>query len=109
MRALACLLLLLAVPAVQAQMYKCTDGGRTRYSDKPITDCKNVEVKGQANTYVGEPAAPSRPGRVSKEAAEFDHKCATLRQQQAQLARAPDDAAREQRLQGMRADLAACR
>jgi hypothetical protein len=27
---------------VQAQMYKCTEGGKTRYSDKPITDCKSA-------------------------------------------------------------------
>ena len=43
MRVLACLLLLLAVPAVQAQMYKCVDErGKTRYSDKPFADCKSA-------------------------------------------------------------------
>jgi hypothetical protein len=42
MRLAACLLLLLAAPVVQAQMYKCTEGGKTRYSDKPITDCKSA-------------------------------------------------------------------
>lgn len=108
MRSLLFAVLLLAVPAAQAQMYKCTDGGKTRYSDKPITDCKNAEVKGQANTYAGE-AAPSRAGRTSKERAEFDNKCATLRREQARLQRMPDDATREQRMQEMRADYAACR
>jgi len=107
MRLLACLLLLLALPA-HAQMYKCTEGGRTRYSDKPISDCKNAEVKGKANTYAGNPA-PSRPGRVSKERAEADYKCANLRREHAALQRAPDSPAREQRLHDMRADYAACR
>ncbi len=42
MRVLAGLLLVLAVPAVQAQMYKCADErGKMRYSDKPFTDCKS--------------------------------------------------------------------
>jgi Domain of unknown function (DUF4124) len=109
MRVLACLLLLLAAPAAQAQMYKCTDGGKTRYSDKPITDCKNAEVKGKVNTYAGEPVAPSRPGRVSKETQEFDRKCANVRQERAKLQRAPDSPEREQRIQDTRADYAACR
>ena len=109
MRALACLLLLLAAPAVQAQMYKCTEGGKTRYADKPITDCKNVEVKGQANTYAGTPAPSRRRNEVSKERAEFDNKCATLRREHTALQRVPDTAKREQRLQEMRADYAACR
>ncbi len=35
------LALLLVVPAAQAQLYKCVDAdGKTRYSDKPFTDCK---------------------------------------------------------------------
>lgn len=108
MRVLACLLLLLAAPAAQAQMYKCTDGGKTRYSDKPITDCRNAEVKGKVNTYAGDPA-PSRPGRVSKETVDFDRKCANLRQEHARLQRSPDSSQREQRMQDMRADYAACR
>lgn len=36
------LALLLAAPAAQAQMYKCTEGGKTRFSDKPFTDCKSA-------------------------------------------------------------------
>jgi len=108
MRSLLFAVLLLAVPAAQAQMYKCTEGGKTRYSDKPISDCKNAEVKGKANTYAGDPA-PSRPARVSQQRAEADHKCATLRREHAALQRAPDTAAREQRMQDMRADYAACR
>ena len=43
---LACLLLIVA-PAVQAQMYKCTEGGKTRFSDKPFTDCKSQSVQGE--------------------------------------------------------------
>lgn len=108
MRALACLLLLLAAP-VHAQMYKCTDGGKTRYSDKPITDCKSAEVKGKVNTYAGEPVAPSRPGRVSKATIEFDRKCANVRQEHARVERSADSPQREQRMQDMRADYAACR
>ncbi len=108
MRALACLLLLLAAPAAQAQMYKCTDGGKTRYSDKPITDCKNAEVKGQANTYAGTPT-PARRNQVTKERAEFDNKCATLRREHTALQRAPDSPQREQRIQDMSADYRACR
>ena len=108
MRSFLFAVLLLTVPAAQAQMYKCSDGGKTRYSDKTITDCKNVEVKGQANTYAGDPA-PSRPGRTPKERMEFDNKCANLRQEQARLRRAPDSPEREQRMQDMRADYAACR
>lgn len=42
MRTLACLILFLAAPVVQAQMYKCTEDGKTRYSDKPIADCKSA-------------------------------------------------------------------
>ncbi|MEA3194082.1 MAG: hypothetical protein QOD26_2415 [Betaproteobacteria bacterium] len=107
MRSLLFAVLLLTVPATQAQMYKCTEGGKTRFSDKPIADCKNVEVKGQANTYAGEPA-PSR-GRASRERMEADNKCFSLRQEHARLQRAPDTPEREQRMQDMRADYAACR
>ena len=109
MRALACLLLLLAAPVVQAQMYKCTEGGKTRYSDKPITDCKNVEVKGQANTYAGTPTPAGRRNQPTKERVEFDNKCATLRREHTALQRAPDTPQREQRMQEMRADYTACR
>ena len=109
MRALACLLLLLAAPAVQAQIYKCTEGGKTRFSDKPITDCKNVELKGQANVYAGQPTAPSRQGRVTKETADFDNKCANLLRERQRITRSPDSPEREQKLQEMRSDYAACR
>lgn len=110
MRALACLLLLLAAPAVHAQIYKCTEGGKTRFSDKPITDCKtSTEVKGQANTYAGTPTAPARRNEVTKQQAEFDNKCATLRREHQALQRAPETPEREQRMQEMRGDYAACR
>ena len=106
MRVLAGLLLLLAVPVAQAQMYKCTEGGRTRYSDKPIADCRNAEVKGQVNVHAGNPAP--RPGRVSKEVVEADRKCNQLRQEHQRLRRAPDNASRDERMQEMRSALAAC-
>ena len=60
MRLAACLLLLLAAPVVQAQMYKCTEGGKTRYSDKPITDCKS------ATTVAAPPASAAAPDASSK-------------------------------------------
>ena len=107
MKALACLLLLLAAPAAQAQMYKCTEGGKTRYSDKPITDCKNVQVKGQAN--VSASPAPTRRAQVSKEQAEFDYRCSQLRRDYGAAQRSPDSPARDQRLESMRSDYAACR
>jgi hypothetical protein len=60
MRAVACLLLLLAVPAAQAQTYKCVDpSGKTRYSDKPITDCKNART---ITTPAPPPAAKAAGG-----------------------------------------------
>jgi hypothetical protein len=108
MRILACLILLLAAPAAQAQMYKCTEGGRTRYSDKPITDCKNVEVKGKANTYAGTPTPVRRRGQVSKEQVQHDSRCTQLQREHAALQRSPDSAAREQRLQSMRSEFAGC-
>ena len=106
MRILACLILLIAAP-VHAQMYKCTEGGKTRYSDKPIADCKSAVVKGQPNTYVGTPT-PARRATVTREQAERDHRCTQLRREHAGLRRAPDTAERDNRLQDMRKDLAAC-
>lgn len=107
MKILACLLLLLAAPAAQAQMYKCTEGGKTRYSDKPISDCKNAEVKQKANTYAGERTEPAR-NKVSKEAVERDSKCANLRREHARLRKGPDTAERDQRLDEMRSSYRAC-
>ena len=117
MRLLACLLLALAAPA-QAQIYKCTEGGKTRFSDKPITDCKSQQVTGVPKPEPVAPAAPARKDgkkaqpRIAKappkEAVEFDKKCASLRQEYARLQRAPDDAAREQRMDAMRSAYAAC-
>jgi len=118
MRAVACLLLLLAAPAVHAQIYKCTEGGKTRFSDKPIADCKNQSVQGEVKAPVEEPPRapagkkgqePKAKVQVSKERVEFDRKCATLRQEHARLQRGPDDAAREQRMESMRSEYAACR
>ena len=61
MRLLACLLLFLAAPAVQAQMYKCVDErGKTRYSDKPIPDCKSgVTITAPPKPSDAKSAAPS--------------------------------------------------
>ena len=53
------LALLLAAPAVQAQMYKCTEGGKTRFSDKPFTDCKSA-------TTVKTPPPSSAPSAGGK-------------------------------------------
>lgn len=120
MRTIACLLLLLAAPAAQAQMYKCVEGGKTRFSDKPFTDCKSQSVQGEVKPPPEPLAQPEAKGaqkkakpaakvEVSKERVEFDKRCASLRQEHARLQRTPDDAAREQRLESMRSDYAACR
>ena len=119
MRLLACLLLALAAPA-QAQIYKCTEGGKTRFSDKPITDCRSQQVTGAPKPEPVAPAAPAgKDGKKAprvvahkappKEAVEFDRKCATVRQEYARLQRGPDDAGREQRMEAMRSSYAACR
>ena len=116
MRLLVCLLLALAAPA-QAQIYKCTEGGKTRFSDKPITDCRSQQVTGAPKPEPVVPAAPAgkdgkKAQRIAKappkEAVEFDRKCATVRQEYARLQRGSDDAAREQRMDAMRSSYAAC-
>jgi hypothetical protein len=57
MRVLACLLLLLAAPALQAQMYKCKDErGRWVFSDKPLPGCA-----GAVEVPVTKSAAPQSP------------------------------------------------
>jgi hypothetical protein len=62
MRVLACLLLLLAVPAVQAQMYKCKDErGRWVFSDKPLPGCADAPETSGANS----PAPQSPPAAKS--------------------------------------------
>jgi hypothetical protein len=57
MRVLACLLLLLAAPALQAQMYKCKDErGRWVFSDKPLPGCADA-----IETPAAKPPAPQSP------------------------------------------------
>ena len=65
MRLAACLLLLLAAPVAQAQMYKCTEGGKTRYSDKPITDCKSATTLKSPTPPAPEPGKgpPKKSGK----------------------------------------------
>jgi hypothetical protein len=69
MRVLACLLLLLAVPAVQAQMYKCKDErGRWVFSDKPLPGCAGaleVPVTKSAAPQAAPPAAGKAPARAA--------------------------------------------
>ena len=102
MRSLACLLLLLAVPAAQAQMYKCTDGGKTRFSDKPFTDCKtqNQPVKVQPNVALSTPV-PARFYRPKEP--HPDPKCEAMRREMREMQRVGvNDAAAEQRMQDLR-------
>jgi len=114
MRFLACLLLLLAARAVHAQIYKCSEGGKTRFSDKPITDCKSQTVQGevQAPAPVAEPAAPKKGQKkkveVPKAVVEADRKCAAMTQEYRRLQRSSDEASRD-RMQAMRSEYAACR
>ena len=62
MRVLACLLLLLAVPAVQAQMFKCKDErGRWVFSDKPLPGCA-----GAPETPGAKAPAPQSPPAKSQ-------------------------------------------
>lgn len=73
MRVLACLLLLLAVPAVQAQMYKCKDErGRWVFSDKPLPGCADApETPGAKSPTPPQPAksaAPQSPPSAAKKA-----------------------------------------
>jgi hypothetical protein len=129
MRTLTCLLLLLAAPFAQAQMYKCTDGGKTRFSDKPFTDCKSNQVTGAPSAPVVAPspsatapkqaAGAPKPASKSKHVAkvnpvtrqqqDFDNRCAQIRRDYSATQRAPDTAQRDQRLESMRAGYSACR
>ena len=61
MRVLACLLLLLAVPAVQAQMYKCKDErGRWVFSDKPLPGCADAPETPGAKSPAPQSAQPAK-------------------------------------------------
>ena len=125
MRLSACLLLLLAAPAVQAQMYKCTEGGKTRFSDKPFADCRSQSLQGEvkAPAPAAEPAPPAsgKPGataaakkarkakvEVPKEVADADRRCAAIVQEHRRLQRSSDEASRE-RVQETRSQYNACR
>ena len=139
MRTLACLMLLVVAPYAQAQMYKCTDGGKTRFSDKPFTDCKSNQVTGAPSAPApvaapNPPAATQKPAAgtpraapgpyktakaapkhvakvnpVTKQQQDFDNRCAQARRDYAAAQRGPDTAEREERLASMRAGNAACR
>ena len=136
MRTLACLILLLAAPVAHAQMYKCTDGGKTRFSDKPFTDCKSNQVTGAPSAPVATPApaaatpkpaagtprpvagapkaAPkskhvAKVNQITKQQQDFDNRCAQARRDYTAAQRGPDTPEREQRLASMRAGNAACR
>lgn len=103
MRLLPCLLLLLALPA-HAQMYKCTEGGKTRFSDKPFTDCKtqNQQVKVQPNVAVATRTYRPRDPHP-------DPKCESLRREMRELERVGvKDEAGDQRRQDLRNALKPC-
>jgi hypothetical protein len=106
MRSLACLLLLLAAPVAEAQMYKCTDGGKTRFSDKPFTDCKSQQqpVKVRPNVAQSTPARRYVPRPPHP-----DPKCASLQREMGELERAGiKDEAGDQRRQQLRDALKPC-
>jgi hypothetical protein len=68
MRVVACLLLLLAVPAVQAQMYKCKDErGRWVFSDKPLPGCAGAPEVPAAKPPA-KSAAPQSPPSAARKA-----------------------------------------
>jgi len=61
MRVLACLLLLLAVPVVQAQMFKCKDErGRWVFSDKPLPGCADAPEAPAAKSPAPQSPQPAK-------------------------------------------------
>ena len=103
---LLALALLLVMPAAYAQMYKCTEGGKTRFSDKPFTDCKtqNQPVKVQPNVAVSTPTRTYVP-----RAPHPDPKCASLQREFRELERVGiKDGAGDQRRQELRDALKPC-
>lgn len=61
MRVLACVLLLLAAPCVQAQTYKCKDErGRWVFSDKPLPGCAGVPETPGAKSPAPESQQPAK-------------------------------------------------
>jgi hypothetical protein len=135
MRILAWLLFLAAAPAAQAQMYKCTEGGKTRYSDKPIPDCKDARsiappTTAAPTTKATEPtkaaAQPAKPAARSaaqtsraaltpeeqvQENRYWESRCRTLREEE-QWLQSPRGQKLENhaaRLGQVRQSLAACR
>lgn len=122
MRVCACLLLLVAASAAQAQMYKCVDAsGKTRYADKPIADCRNARtITAPAPPPAAKAAASGKvavPARRPLSAAEAEHerkfavsRCRTLKEEEEWLL-SPRGAGIEShaaRLGQVRQALAAC-
>ena len=120
-RTLAWLILVLVAPAAQAQMYKCTEGGKTRYSDKPITDCKAARTVVAPPPKAAEPtkatAAKKAPdSRPASQQAAYEKKyqasrCKELREEERWLLSARGQRVENQatRLGQVRMALAACR
>jgi len=70
MRVLACLLLLLAVPAVQAQMFKCKDErGRWVFSDKPLPGCAGAPETPGAKSPAPQSPQPAKSATATPPAA----------------------------------------
>jgi len=92
------LALLLALPDAHAQIYKCTEGGKTRFSDKPITDCKSATtVTAPPSSAPGKAPAPSAakgpplPPNFKGQAAKKDKKGARPAPQQTAKAPPPTE------------------
>ena len=137
MRLLAALCLAAALDA-HAQLYKCVDEqGKTRYTDKPATDCKETAIKGSPPISGALPERHENLGaeerdfkrrqqqqqaKDSKEQQALAQRCARLRQERALLAGGRrigridangervymDDAVRDQRLAQVQSELRSC-
>jgi hypothetical protein len=75
-RALLFIALLLPMAAM-ADVYKCTTGGKTVYSDVPCPAAKKVDINSKANTYTAEPISTYREQVAQSDSTD----CADLSQQ----------------------------
>jgi len=116
--------LLAAVPAAQAQLFKCVDAkGRTHYTDKPLPGCKGgpAEIKPPPPSATETQARQDKARRAAEkkkpdaqrarldaqENAQLAGRCRGLRQEQAWLSKSKDEN-RDTRLGQVQQALSAC-
>ncbi len=125
MSVLVLAVLLAAVPAAQAQLFKCVDAkGRTHYTDKPLPGCKGgpAEIKPPPPSATETQAAqekarraaekkkpdPQRARLEAQEKTQLDGRCRGLRQEEAWLSKSQIEN-QETRLGQVRQALRECR